>query len=338
MDKRVVSVRGAVTARNNVQDISSATRRLVDRLYLKNGMTDEDVINIIFSSTKDLTAFYPARAVRESGHAVPLFSCVEPDIDGSIKGCIRVMITAYSDRPVRNVYLNGARALRPDLCSAYSIALDGPSGAGKSTVAKAVSKRLGITYLDTGALYRALGLKTVMEKVSVTDADAVEKCLADVNVSIEYSNGVQCVLLDGKDVSGKIRTPEISMAASAVSAIPFVRRKLLGIQRDIALKNNVILDGRDIGTVVLPDAEFKFFLTASAEIRAKRRYDELCAKGENVTYEAVLNDVNERDRNDSTRAIAPLKKAYDAVEINSDDLTAEQVADMIVETVTEVVA
>lgn len=331
----LVSIRGAVTAKNSIDGITEASRRLIDRIFFKNRLKDEDVVNIVFSSTSDLTAFYPARAVRESGRAVPFFSCAEPKIDGALEGCIRVMVTAYSDVPVRNIYLNGARALRKDLCGSYAIALDGPSGAGKSTVARLISDKLGITYLDTGALYRALGLKVVSQKVSVSDAESVERCLKDVSVAIEYRDGAQCVLLDGEDVSGKIRTPEISMAASAVSAVPYVRQKLLGIQRDIAAKSNVILDGRDIGTVVLPAAEFKFFLTASAEVRARRRFDELVAKGQNVKYEEVLDDVILRDRNDSTRAIAPLKKAFDAVEIDSDDMSAKDVAQFIVDRVEE---
>ncbi len=331
----LVSIRGAVTAPNTVEGITEAARRLIDRLFFKNRLQDKNVVNMVFTSTADLTAFYPARAVRESGHAVPLFSCAEPNIDGSLGGCIRVMITAYSDAPVHNIYLNGARALRQDICGSYAIALDGPSGAGKSTVARLVSNSLGITYLDTGALYRALGLKVVSNNVSPSDAEAVERCLKDVSVAIEYRDGAQCVLLDGDDVSGKIRTPEISMAASAVSALPYVRQKLLGIQRDIAAKSNVILDGRDIGTVVLPNAEFKFFLTATAEVRARRRYDELIAKGQSVKYEEVLDDVILRDRNDSTRAIAPLKKAYDAAEINSDQMSAQDVARFIIDRVEE---
>ncbi|MDE5593082.1 MAG: (d)CMP kinase [Clostridiales bacterium] len=215
----------------------------------------------------------------------------------------------------------------------YSIALDGPSGAGKSTVAKLVAKTLGITYLDTGALYRALGYFCLKNGVDVNDGSAVEKCISDIDVNIVYRDGVQSVIADGEDVSSKIRTPETSMAASAVSAIPYVREKLLGLQRGIAEKSSVILDGRDIGTVVLPQAEFKFFLTASADERARRRYDELIAKGQTVTYEDVLNDVVTRDRNDSTRAIAPLKRAHDAIEINSDDMTAQDVADYICSTV-----
>lgn len=208
----------------------------------------------------------------------------------------------------------------------YSIALDGPSGAGKSTVAKLVAKALRITYLDTGALYRALGLVCLRSGVDVHDGDAVQNCINDVDVDIVYADGVQKVMIDGQDVSSKIRTPEVSMAASAVSAIPCVRQKLLGLQRGIAEKNSVILDGRDIGTVVLPQARYKFFLTASAEVRARRRFEELTAKGQPVVYEDVYNDVITRDRNDSTRAIAPLKCAADAVEINSDNMTAQDVA------------
>lgn len=215
----------------------------------------------------------------------------------------------------------------------YAIALDGPSGAGKSTVAKLVAKTLGITYLDTGALYRTLGYVCLKNGVNVNDGGAVEQCIKDVKVNIVYNGGVQSVIADGEDVSSKIRTPEVSMAASAVSAIPYVRQKLLGLQRGIAEKSSVILDGRDIGTVVLPRAKYKFFLTASAEERARRRFDELTAKGQTVTYEDVLSDVVTRDRNDSTRAIAPLKRADDAVEINSDNMTAQEVADYICATV-----
>lgn len=216
-----------------------------------------------------------------------------------------------------------------DSSKIYAIALDGPSGAGKSTVAKLVAKTLEITYLDTGALYRALGYVCLKNGVDVNDGDAVAKCIKDIDVNIVYLDGVQSVIADGEDVSSKIRTPEVSMAASAVSAIPYVRQKLLGLQRGIAEKSSVILDGRDIGTVVLPQAEFKFFLTASAYERARRRFDELTVKGQATTYENVYNDVITRDRNDSTRAIAPLKRALDAVEINSDNMTAQDVADYI---------
>ena len=333
---KIVAIRGAITAKNTEKSISDAAVKLINRLYFKNGLTDESVVSVCVSVTDDLTAYSPATAIRKLGvHDVALMSASEPNVDGGLKGCIRLLVTAQSDKPARHIYLNGARALRPDLFAGYAIALDGPSGAGKSTVAKLAAKKLGITYLDTGALYRALGLRCLKANVPVTDAQKVQECLADTVVEIVYDNGVQRVVTDGIDVSAQIRTPEVSMAASAVSAIPFVREKLLGLQRDIAAKSSVILDGRDIGTVVLPDAEFKFFLTASAEIRAKRRFDELTAKGQNVTFDSVYNDVVTRDKNDSTRPVAPLKRAFDAVEINSDELTAEQVADIIVGAVTE---
>ena len=329
----VISIRGAVTAQNTEEDIRNAAVRLVDKIYFKNGLADKDVVNVIVTVTDDVTAFNPARAIRESGHSVPLITAVEPNIVGGLSKCIRVMVTASSDNEPHHVYLNGARALRKDLTDVYSIALDGPSGAGKSTVAKLVAKQLKITYLDTGALYRALGLICLNNGVDVKDAKAVEDCIKDVNVDIAYHDGVQAVTADDVDVSSKIRTPEVSMAASAVSAIPFVRQKLLGLQRGIAEKSSVILDGRDIGTVVLPQSEFKFFLTASAEVRAKRRFDELTLKGQTVVYNDVYNDVITRDRNDSTRAVAPLKCAFDAIEINSDNMTAEEVAAFICSTV-----
>ena len=337
MSSNIVSIRGAITANNDEQSIAKASELLMRRIFFKNGLTNADVVNTMISTTADLTAFYPARALREVGYSMPLFSCLEPNIDGALGHCIRFLVTARSDNPVSNVYIGAARALRKDLTDYYAIALDGPSGAGKTTVAKLVAKELGITYLDTGALYRALGLKVLSEKLPTTDEAKVKACIEHVNVSIEYADGVQKVLLDGEDVSASIRTPEVSMAASNVSALPYVRAKLLSIQREIAHASSVILDGRDIGTVVLPDAEFKFFLTASPEIRARRRFDELKAKGQNVIYEDVLADVNARDRNDSGRKIAPLKMSYDAVKIDSDEMSAHDVAMSIINDVKEVV-
>lgn len=330
---KLISIRGAITAKNTETDITAAAIKLVDRIYFKNELVDECVLNIAVSVSGDLTAYSVARAIREHGHAVPIISMLEPNVDGGLPRCIRLMITADSEHPARHIYLGGARVLRTDYTAQYAIALDGPSGAGKSTVAKLVAKKLGITYLDTGALYRALGLVCLKNGVDVKNEIAVENCIKDVEVGIEYIDGAQRVTANGVDVSSEIRTPEVSMAASAVSAIPYVREKLLGLQRGIAKKSSVILDGRDIGTVVLPDAEFKFFLTASAEVRAKRRYDELTAKGQNVSYIDVYNDVITRDRNDSTRKTAPLKCAFDAIEIVSDAITAEQVSDRIIDAV-----
>lgn len=203
-------------------------------------------------------------------------------------------------------------------------ALDGPGGAGKSTIAKAVSKELQYVYVDTGALYRAIGLYCRRREIDPADADKVVPELSGINLELRYIDGGQRVLLNGEDVSDKIRTNEISMAASKVSALPEVREFLLELQRDIAGKNNIIMDGRDIGTVILPNAQVKIFLTASAEKRADRRYKELLEKGQDISYEKVLADINERDYNDSHREAAPLKQAEDAVLLDTSDLTLEQ--------------
>lgn len=199
-----------------------------------------------------------------------------------------------------------------------AIAIDGPAGAGKSTIARLAASELGFIYVDTGALYRAIGLAAQRRGLSARDTSAVCAMLPEITVELAFNdNKEQIVLLDKEDVSGLIRTPEISMMASAVSAIPEVRAYLLDLQRDMARHNDVIMDGRDIGTVVLPDAQIKIFLSASAECRAKRRYDELIAKGMDVKFEDVLSDVEARDYADSHREIAPLKPAEGAVIVDT---------------------
>lgn len=199
-----------------------------------------------------------------------------------------------------------------------AIAIDGPAGAGKSTIARLAAKELGFIYVDTGALYRAIGLAASRRSLTAEDKDAIIEMLSSIKVELAFNEKhEQIVLLDGEDVSGLIRTPEISMMASAVSAIPEVRAFLLDLQRDMAHTNNVIMDGRDIGTVVLPDAKIKIFLSASPECRARRRYDELIEKGMDVKYEDILSDVIARDYADSHRDIAPLKPADDAIMVDT---------------------
>ena len=206
-----------------------------------------------------------------------------------------------------------------------AIAIDGPAGAGKSTIAKLAAKELSFIYIDTGALYRAIGLYVYRNGVDSKDVEKILPMLEEINVSLDFNDkGEQIVLLNSEDVSSLIRTPEISMYASDVSAIPQVRAFLLDLQRNMAKTNNVIMDGRDIGTVVLPDAKIKIFLTASAEIRAKRRYDELIEKGMDVKYDDVLQDVITRDYNDSHREVAPLKPAEDCIYVDTSDLDLEQ--------------
>lgn len=206
-----------------------------------------------------------------------------------------------------------------------AIAIDGPAGAGKSTIAKLCAKELEFIYVDTGALYRAIGLCAYRNNIGSKDADAILQMLKDIKVELAFNDKKeQIVLLNGEDVSGFIRTPEISMYASDVSAIPQVRAFLLELQRNMAKTNNVIMDGRDIGTVVLPDAQIKIFLTASPQVRAKRRFDELIEKGMDVNFDDILSDVITRDYNDSHRDIAPLKPADDSIIVDTSELNLEE--------------
>jgi cytidylate kinase len=214
--------------------------------------------------------------------------------------------------------------------SIYNIALDGPAGAGKSTVAKSLAKRLDILYLDTGAMYRALGLKAYDNKVNIHDEAAVKGLLDGACVDVKYKGGAQRTYLDKIDVSEKIREPHISRAASDISAVPAVRYAMVELQRKIAAQCSMVLDGRDIGTYVLPNAKFKFYITARPEVRADRRYKELIEKGQPAVYEEVLREMNVRDENDSKRAVAPLKQADDAVLIDTSDITAEQAVGIII--------
>ncbi len=215
-----------------------------------------------------------------------------------------------------------------------NVAIDGPAGAGKSTVAKAAAKELGYIYVDTGALYRTIALNAVRHGI-LNDTEKIETMLSDTKVELKFADGVQSVYLNGENVSGLIRTPEISMGASVVSAIPKVRAFLLDLQRDIAKKNNVIMDGRDIATVVLPNADVKIFLFASPECRAKRRYDELIEKGESVTFDEVLDDVNKRDYQDSHREIAPLKPSEDSVMADTSELDLNGSVELVVDIIKE---
>ncbi len=206
----------------------------------------------------------------------------------------------------------------------FQIALDGPSGAGKSTLAKAIAADMGIVYVDTGALYRTVGYYVRSQGIDPVDASAVAAALPNVSIEVKYEDGTQCVYLNGENLGDKIREPEISMYASAVSKIPEVRSFLLETQKEIARVNSVIMDGRDIGTVILPEAEVKIFLTASVECRAQRRYEELKAKGKNDTYEEVLADMIARDEQDRNRDIAPAVPAPDAVILDTSGLSFEE--------------
>ena len=208
--------------------------------------------------------------------------------------------------------------------SNVQVAIDGPSGAGKSTIAKELSKKLGFVYIDTGAMYRAVGLYVVNKGISIHDEAGVVAVLDDIDIDIYYKDELQHINLCGEDVTHLIRTPEISMAASKVSSYMKVREKLVDMQRKLGEKYSVIMDGRDIGTCVLPNANVKIFLTADVKVRAKRRFDELIEKGQDVTYEYVLSDMEKRDYDDSHREHSPLRRADDAIELDTADLTLEE--------------
>ena len=216
-----------------------------------------------------------------------------------------------------------------------NIAIDGPSGAGKSTIAKEIAKRLHITYLDTGAMYRTVALKSIRLGVDVADEKGVEAFLPSVDLDIKYIDGVQHVYLDGEDVSEAIREHHISKAASDISRIPAVRAFLVEMQRALASKYDCVLDGRDITSYVLPNAEYKFFITAAPEVRVKRRYDELLAKGQTVDYDTLLADIKQRDYNDSHRALAPLTRTADSIYIDTSDMTIDQVLSTVLSNIKE---
>lgn len=211
----------------------------------------------------------------------------------------------------------------------YKIAIDGPSGTGKSTTAKALAKKLSFIYIDTGAMYRAVGLYCVRNNINIENEELVKAILDDIDIDIFYKNGVQEIKLNGEIVSEAIRENNISKCASVVSAYKDVREKLVSIQRNLASKNSVIMDGRDIGTVVLPDADLKIYLVARPEIRTQRRYDELIAKGQKVEYDTIMKELEERDYRDTHRENSPLRQAEDAVVVDSSDMSVEKVVETI---------
>ena len=212
------------------------------------------------------------------------------------------------------------------MAKTISIAIDGPAGAGKSTIARRIAKEMGCYYVDTGAIYRTVAYFMDLLGISPKDTDGVERYIDELTVGIEYDeDGLQHMIMNGMDVTGDIRTQDISQKASLISAQPVVREVLLDMQREVARQHNVVMDGRDIGTVVLPDADVKIFLTASAEVRAKRRCDELQAKGQKAVYETILKEIQQRDYQDTHRTIAPLKMARDSIKLDTSNLDIDGV-------------
>ncbi|MCD8205278.1 MAG: (d)CMP kinase [Clostridia bacterium] len=325
------AIRGATTiSRDDPDVIRREVGNLLDVICEKNGLDADDIQVIVFSQTKDIRSMYPAKAAREAGYTkCTFFSAQEPDVEGSMKLCVRAMVLTDTFGETRHVYLNDARLLRLDLAEKFNIALDGPAGSGKSTLAKRLAREFDILYLDTGAMYRAAALACVRASVPDWDEKAVCELLEKVKITVKYKGGAQITMIDGEDVGSDIRTAEVSMAASAVSRYAGVRRKMVALQREIAGGMSCVLDGRDIGTNVLPDAKFKFYIDASPEVRAERRLRDYEIQGLNENYDDILRDIKRRDRQDSTREIDPLRKADDAVVVDTSAMSEDDVLEYV---------
>lgn len=325
----MTAIRGATTITKDCkEDISLAVKELLGEIFAENSLHKEEVRVIVFSLTADIHSYHPAKAAREGGYDfAPLFAATEPDIEGGLKLCIRVMLLVEwsVDRIAKHIYQRGAKILRKDISETFNIALDGPAGSGKSTVAKILAKDYNILYLDTGAMYRACALKALRLGISPKDVVAVEEMLKTLDLRVEYYDGKQVTMIDGEDVSLAIRENVVSMAASDISAHHAVRVKMVEMQREIAKRMSCVLDGRDIGSAVLPDAKFKFFITADSKVRAKRRYDELSARGEVVDFDKLHAEIVARDKQDSEREFSPLVCAEDAIVIDTSNMDVNDV-------------
>jgi len=335
------SIRGATTVeRNDKTEILEATKELINHIITANSLDISQIINIIFTCTRDLDQVYPAAAARELGIVDAALMCVsELHVEGSLPMCIRVMIGAQTDTPqaeLKQIYLKNAKALRPDIVLAdeaelkpFQIAIDGPSGVGKSTVAKMCAKALGFSYIDTGAMYRAFAYYCMTRGVDVTDETEVLKIVDILPIEVKFIDGVQMIYLEGQPVTNELRTQEVVYVTSQIAQIPTVRKKLVSMQRRLAENSNVIMDGRDIGTVVLKDSPLKIYLDASAETRTKRRVLELERLGHSADYRTVLEEVKGRDHRDMNRTEDPLIKSDDAIEIICDNMDADEVCAVI---------
>lgn len=322
-------IRGATTIKTDCkEEISLAVKELLDEVFLLNALKKDEIRAFVFSLTSDIHSYHPAKAARECGYDyAPLFACIEPDIQGGLPLCIRLMLLAErtNNTPIKHVYQKGAKILRKDISETFNIALDGPAGSGKSTIAKVLAKDYNILYLDTGAMYRACGLKALREGIDPKDREAVKKMLPKLNVKVEYREGKQHTILDGEDVSTAIRENAVSMAASTISAHPDVRIKMVEMQREIGNSMSCVLDGRDIGSTVLPNAKYKFFITADSKVRAMRRYKELLERGEKVDFDTLHAEIVARDKQDSEREFSPLVCAKDAIVIDTSDMDINEV-------------
>ena len=336
-------IRGAITVDTNTrEDILLNTRNLLKEIINTNGLKIEDIISILFTATRDLDAAYPAVAARELGIVHASLMCAqEMYVVGSLEKCIRVQVEAEvskSQNEVGFVYLKDAVKLRPDLTGKgknIAVAIDGPAGSGKSTVAKELAAELGLIYVDTGAMYRSIGYKCLENDIDTSNEETVAELAQNINMEICYIDGKQRIFADAVDITDDIRTQEVADAASAVAKTPEVRRILVKLQREIAKNNNVIMDGRDIGSNVLPDAQVKIYLDADVSERAKRRCGELAQKGIEADFYKVLDEIMARDKQDKEREVNPLVIADDATIIDTTNMKIVQVKQEIAELIRE---
>jgi len=342
----MTSIRGAITVTENTSEaILEAADELLRTIIEVNQLTIDQIIDITFSVTQDLDAVYPAVAARTMGIVdAGLFCVQEMFVKGSLPMCIRVLLHVEYLSSMRNkrqsdmrhVYLRDAMSLRPDLVAKapYAVAIDGPSGAGKSTAAKGVAAKLGIVYIDTGAMYRSVALYCIRENVDVHDRNAVEERLDGISIDLRYNaKKHQRLFLNGEDVTEALRTQEVAEVTSIVASYPFVRGKLVALQQSLSRKRSVVMDGRDIGSTVLPNAKVKVYLDASLEERVRRRMTELKEKGLPAVQETIRKEIEVRDNRDMNRTYAPLVRVQDAMYIHSDNMTEEEIVEKIVNAV-----
>jgi len=337
-------IRGAVTVEENSREcIIKNTKNLLREIIEANNIDIEDIISILFTATKDIDAVYPAVAAREIDIVDAGLMCMqEMCVKDSLKMCVRVLVNVECEKKqkdIRHVYLKGAVVLRPDLAQKkfVSIAIDGPAGSGKSTAAKEIARELNYIYVDTGAMYRAVALYCIQNNVDTNDADAVENVLDKIDIKLQYRNGEQRVYLNGTDVSEEIRTQEATRVSSDVAAIKRVREVLVDMQKKFAERDNIVMDGRDIGTCVLPDATVKIYMDADVSERAKRRCGELQQKGVDFDFEKIKQEIILRDKNDKNRKFSPLRKADDAIYFDSTNKNIEEVKNGIIQIIKKVI-
>ena len=334
----ICSIRGATTAAENTREcIIKTTEELLKEVIEQNDIKKEDIINIFFTATKDITKAYPAIATRNLGITDCAIMCMqELDIEESLPMCIRTMLTVNTNKTkgdLNHVYLKEAKKLRPDISmkkNPISVAIDGPAGSGKSTVSKIIAKELSFKYIDTGAMFRAIAYHCLKTGIDCNDFEKVSKSIENLDITLKFDEGIQKVYLNNSDISDEIRNRQVSNLSSIIAKIPDVREKLLLIQRNMAKDQNVIMDGRDVGTNILPNANVKIYLDADVCERARRRGEEIALKGENIEQEKLIEEIKQRDEQDKNRKIAPLKMAEDAIYINTTEKTIYEVTEEII--------